>query len=94
VENGLIVFQADSVRVFSSVLPACELGWRQVIQAAVRPVFVVFASPVGDDASCFEQVLEPADTQTFLAQFAVEAFDIAILRRFARLRVDEVDLAF
>ena len=58
------------------------------------PVFVVLVSPVGYDSPCFEEILEPADTQAFLAQFAVETFDIAVLRRFARLRVDEVDLAF
>ena len=93
-ENSLIVFQADEVSVFSSALPACELGWRQVVQAAVWPVFVVLAPPVCNDSPCFEEILEPAYTQAFLAQFTVEAFDIAILRRFARLRVDEVDLAF
>jgi hypothetical protein len=94
VENGLIVFQAGVASVFSSALPLCEFGWRLVIQAAVWTLPVVVASAVGDDSSCFEQVLEPADAEAFFAQFAVEALPIAILRRLARLCVNQVDLAF
>lgn len=93
-ENGFIVFHVDGVHIFSSALPARELGWRQVIQAAMRPLLVVIASPVGDDSPGFEQVMEPADAQAFITQFSIEALDIAILRWLARLGVDQVDLAF
>ena len=91
-ENGWFVFQADEVRVFSSAVLCCELDRRQVLQTAVRPAFVVVASPVSDDPSGFKQILEPAHTQTFLAQFPVEALHVTVLRRLARLRVNQVDL--
>ena len=92
-ENSFIVFQAGAVHVFSSALSLCELGWRQVIQAAVWPIFVVVAPPVSDDSPCFEEILEPADAQAFLAQLAVKALHVAILRGLAGLRVHEADLA-
>ena len=93
-ENGCIVFQADGVSVFSTACATRELSWRQVIQATVRPTLVVVSPPVGDDAPSFEQVLEPADAQAFLAQLTVKALHVAVLRRLAGLRVNQVDLAF
>ena len=91
-KNGSIVFQADGVRVFSTACSSSELSRRQIVQAAVRPVFVVIPVPRSDDASCFEQVLEPVDTQTLLAQSAVEALHVCILRGLAGLDVNQIDL--
>lgn len=56
-------------------------------------LLVVVSAPVGDDSSCFKEVFKPADAQAFLTQLAVKAFDIAILRGLAGLRMHEVDLA-
>ena len=57
------------------------------------PPFVVIVSPVGDDSFCFEQILEPADTKSFLAQLAAETLYKSILRGLARLDVHQTDLA-
>ena len=56
------------------------------------PPFVVIATPGGDDPPCLEEVLEPADAQAFLAQFAVEALHVGVLRGLARLDVHQVNL--
>ena len=57
------------------------------------PPFVVIPSPVGDDPSCFKQILEPADAKALLSQLAVEALHVGVLRGLARLDVDQIDLA-
>ena len=93
VKNGGIVFQAGLACVFSTACFCGELRWRHVVQAAVWPPFVVVVSPVGDDPSCFKQVLEPADAQAFLAQLAVETLHVGILCGLARLDMHQIDLA-
>ena len=50
-------------------------------------LLVVVSAPVGDDSSCFEEVFKPADAQAFLAQSAVKALGIVILRELAGLFV-------
>ena len=57
------------------------------------PPLVVVVAPVGDDPPCFEQVLEPADAQAFLAQLAVETLHVCVLRGFSRLDVHQINLA-
>ena len=91
--NGSIVFQAGLACVFSTACFCGELRRRHVVQAAVWPPLVVVVAPAGDDPSCFEQVLEPADAKTFLTQLAVETLHVGVLRGLARLDVDQVDLA-
>lgn len=92
-KNGSIVFQAGGACVFSTACSCCELRWRYVVQAAVRPVLVVLSAPVGDDPPGLEQVLEPADAQAFLAHLAVEALHVCILRGLTKLDVNQIDLA-
>lgn len=57
------------------------------------PPFVVIAAPVGDDSPGLEEVLEPADTQAFLAQLAVEPLHVCVPCGLARLDGNEIDLA-
>ena len=59
----------------------------------MRPPLVVIVAPVGDGPSCLEQVLEPADAQALLAQLAVEALHVGVLRGLAGLDVHEIDFA-
>jgi hypothetical protein len=59
----------------------------------VGPVFVVIPAPGSDDASCFEEVLEPVDAQALLAQLAVEALHKGVLRGLTGLDVNQLDLA-
>ena len=92
-ENAHGVFQVDEVRVFSTDVPGCELCRGTVVQAAVRPALVVIAMPIGDDSSGLEQVLEPVNSQTFLAQLPVKTLHDTILRGLARLDVNQIDLA-
>ncbi len=85
------VFQADGVRVFSTAGLCRKLRRCQVIQTAMWSSFVVIMPPVGDDTSSLEEVLEPTDSQAFLAQLAVKALHVAILRRLAGLDMDQID---
>ena len=58
-----------------------ELGRRHSADRAVRPDFVVVAPPAGDVLPCLVQRLEPVLVQAFVAELAVEALDVAVLRR-------------
>jgi hypothetical protein len=41
-----------------------KLGWRQIAQAAVRTLLVIFRPPPGDLTLGIEQILKPAHIQT------------------------------
>src|SRR5579863_6244559 len=53
---------------------------------------VIFRFPCRDFPPRVEQVPEPACVQTFVAELAVKTFHAAVLRRLARLDVNDVDL--
>ena len=68
----------------------CELDWCEPVQARVRPVGVVVDPPVLDDLPSLVVVREQMFVEALVAQPAVEAFDKAILHRFARRDVVRV----
>ena len=55
-------------------------------------LLVVLRLPTRDLPACVEQVGEPAHPQALLAQPPVEALDMRVLRRLARLDVAQFDL--
>jgi hypothetical protein len=55
------------------LLSSCA-WWRSVTQCAMRSVMVVKREPWFDDCLRFAQVPEPFPVQTFITQFAIEAF--------------------
>ena len=57
----------------------------ETAHAAVRPDLVVVLPPDGDGRSGLVQRLEPVVVQAFVAELAVEAFDVAVLHGPARL---------
>jgi len=59
--------------------------------AAVRPNLVVVLPPGGDGRSCLVQRLEPVVVQAFVAELAIEAFDVAVLHWPARLNQNVPD---
>jgi len=61
-----------------------------IIQRTVGPVLVVIDPPVLDDPFSLGQCGEPVQIQAFLAETAIEAFDVSILGRLAG--VDEIEL--
>jgi hypothetical protein len=65
--------------------------WRHTPTAAVRPDLVVVGSPFGDGLAGLLQRLEPVLIQTLIAKGAVEALDVRILCRAARLNEDMFD---
>lgn len=60
-----------------------------MMEAAVRPMFVVVDAPGFDRLLRIMQADKPALVQTFIAQAAVKAFRVRILYRFSWL--DEVE---
>jgi len=87
------VFQGSLTAVFS--IARCSrriLVRRQVPQTAVRTLLVVFRPPGCNLPLRVEQVLKPAYVQTFFPQPSVKTFHARILRRLARLNVDQLDL--
>ena len=58
---------------------AGELIRRPVGQRAVRALLVVVVSPLVEFPSCVGQVEKNLHVQTFIAQPAIETFDVAIL---------------
>jgi hypothetical protein len=64
--------------------------WRQASQRVVRSDFVVPLDPFGGDVADLVQRVEQVATQDFLAVGPVEALDVGVLVRLARL--DEADL--
>lgn len=68
--NGSVVFQAVIARVFS-IAGSRELSRGSVVQAAVRPFFVVLSAPDCSLPSGAEQVLKPTYSQAFFAQSSI-----------------------
>ncbi len=60
----------------------------------MRTLLVVLDLPPRDLSLRIEQVLKPAHVQTLIPQSSVETFDPRILRRLARLNVQQLDLSF
>ena len=75
------------LRCIGSMLPMQrgELGGRHSAATAVRPDLVVVLPPGSDGGPCLRQRLEPMLVQAFVPELAVEALDVAILHRPARL---------
>src|SRR5439155_13963863 len=63
-----------------------------VVQRVVRTLAVVLAPPTCQGASYVVQRSEPAWVQALVAQPSVEAFDMCVLHRLARLDMDQADL--
>jgi hypothetical protein len=57
-------------------------GW-DTTDAAVRPDLVVVASPSSNLLTRLRERFEPLLVQTFVAELAVEALDVGVLRRLA-----------
>lgn len=72
----------------------CELLRRAIVQRRVRTFAIVVIAPGSDLAPCVEQVAEPTRVQAFLAQAAVETFDVGVLDRLAGADVRQFDLPF
>ena len=53
---------------------------------------VIFRLPSRYLPPCVEQVPEPARVQALVAQLSVEALHASVLRRLARLDVQQIDL--
>src|ERR1035441_3381004 len=74
---------------------ACREFFRcQVAQGAVRADLVVVDPPCFDGLSCIVQGQKPVFAQAFLAELAVERFDVAVLHRPSRRDEVERDLVF
>ena len=69
-----------------------ELLRRSVVQRAVRAFAAVLPPPVRQRLAHIVQGAEPARVEALVAQPAVEAFDVAVLHRLARLDVDQSNL--
>ena len=59
----------------------------------MRTLFVVLRSPCRDLPPRIEQVLKPTYRQTFIPQPSVKALNARVLRRLARLDVQQLDLS-
>ena len=69
-----------------------EFCWWDSRDAAVWPGFVVVTSPTGYFVSGIGEAREPVLVEAFVAKAAVEALNIGVLRRAARLNQDVFDL--
>lgn len=58
---------------------SCKLSWRDASATAMRSHLVVVTPPVSDHVTCLSQRREPVLVQAFVAERAVEAFDVAVL---------------
>lgn len=65
--------------------PFCVGSGRQPAQCFLCSFLVVFPAPGLDHCAGVQDVLEPVLVEAFLAQPAVEAFDIGVLVRLAQL---------
>jgi hypothetical protein len=70
-----------------------ELVRGAVVERAVRPFGVVLPAPVGESISNIVEGSEPARVEALVAQPAVEALDVTVLHRPARLDMQQLDLA-
>lgn len=60
-----------------------KLSRGQISERAVRPELVVIVPEDFDQFPGVVKVEEPVFVEAFVTEFAVEAFDVAVLRRFA-----------
>ena len=81
-----------SPHVFEARCLRRKLSRGLVSQAAVRALFVVLLPPHRNLAPGVEQILKPAQVQTFFPQPSVEAFHSTVLCRLSRLDVQQLDL--
>lgn len=68
-----------------------ELRWWDAAATAVGANLVVVTSPVGDNVAGLGERVEPMLVEALVAELAVEAFDVAVLRRAARFDQDVLD---
>jgi hypothetical protein len=66
------------------------LGGRTPTQRAVRPLRVVALPPLLTDLASVSQAPEPLDSETLVAELAVEACEVAMLHR--PTRINEIQL--
>src|ERR1700678_2341258 len=69
-----------------------ELLGRAVVQRAVGPLAVVLLAPGCQSTPNVVQRPEPGCVEALVAESTVEAFDVAVLHRAARLFVHQPDL--
>jgi len=72
-------------------VPGCGLVGSQVAHAAVRPLLVVEADPVGDDDACLREGVELLPVEALVAEARVEGLDVAVLPGRARVDVERAD---
>jgi hypothetical protein len=65
------------------------LCWWMTAQRAVRSLGVIALPPVLDDPPGVGQAAKPMDVQAFVAKFAIEALEVAVLHRLAW--IDEIE---
>ena len=82
-------FFAFHIRI-ACILP--ELVRRSVVERAVRTLAVVLLPPACQGAPYIIQRAEPVRVEALVAQPPVDAFDMAILHRPARLDVHQPNL--
>src|SRR5271154_7349304 len=68
-----------------------ELGWREVAERRVRTAGVVVLAPTADAVARIGQVAQAVEVEAFVAQLAVEAFDVTVLHRSPRRNVLKPD---
>jgi hypothetical protein len=72
----------------------CMRGERTPTPRAVRPLSVVVLSPIFDDLASLGETAKPEDVHAFVfvAERAIEALQVAVLHRFARIPgLDEIE---
>src|SRR6266404_5301377 len=70
---------------------SCELGRREIAERGVWTARVVVLAPAADSFPRIAQVAQAVEVEAFVAQLAVEAFDVAVLHRPARRDVLKSD---
>src|SRR5216683_6697909 len=74
---------------------SCERGRREIAERRVRTARVVVLAPAPDLFPRLTQVAQAGEVEAFVAQLAVEAFDVTVLGRPSRRDVLKIDaLAF
>lgn len=66
------------------------MAGRYTSQGVVRTLLVVTSEPVPTDLPHLFEIIKEMCIEDFIAKCSVEAFDVSILRRLARLDVDEL----
>ena len=96
-KDGRILKIADGKKALAG---ACDrLGYPAFTQRSLRRAFItraieLFASPLFDDNSRFKQAAEDFPVEQLVAQFVVEAFDVAVFPGRSRFDIDRFDLFF